>query len=1139
MESQTKDEVSKVIEYLHLSPQLQRGSLGPQHGKGGEEGKDSLSWTDAGPHNASILRTQQYQSYPNLSVNVPMLNVPVMCQSNAPLSKVFNFNPSFLNYYYNANTSTPAVSPGYQANIPVSPNYLAPGLPQLPSSPGFLTAAGYYAGFSLLGGPRLPGSPLPPLGQAFMPLHAAALRGDKQKLAELLQEKNINLEIRDRWGRVPLVYAVLGNNQEGVDQLLRAGARPDAVDSHKCTPLHFAGYKGYLGCIKAIVHAVESRGLPLIDNQGGLWLAQDLRGVTPLHHAAHHNNSKCLHALLKYAAPGTLDTVDHKKRTPLHWAAAYGSEENVRLLIKHGANNLMPDQEGKTPLHWAAISKAESATACVRTLIGAAPSSVNWQDYDGITALHLAVAEARKDIVDVILSVPKCNVDLTDNHFRTALHWACNRGLTAIVSRLLERGAHLGAVDVYGATPLHYAAQLDHADTVELLVRRPCVRDNPSKEGHTAMLWAAARGANAALTVMARHGSSLTQADPGGCTALHIAAGSGHVSTVGVLLRLRAPIDICANDGCTPLLHAAQGGHAHIVKLLAEAGASLDHRDSEGQCALHHAVLGGHLYLAQILIKAGTSVNVRDFSGRTPLHMAAYRGLSDIMFLLLENRGDVNARDHQGQSPLHWAAQEGHLGAVNTLLDFRAYPNYTQTTDDRYTPLDCAYVAEQLEIAEVLMVNGGLSVTRIMEIAATKIQAGFRGYLVRRYVEQHRLHLNIENSKKNGNILVDEFEENLIDADSGFIEEAAMKTEQQQRLTLREQATNDSSAPTEELQEDSKEGDGQNGLLDKALRATSSGTANTQQKLKVSFYESNPYNSVSGQRKSKGLASSIMRGARKKTVRNLELPDPGELGLDNQLIESDQNFAEDEASESEDDYAFMTRAIKGPSLVLAQALHMPGIIASAVLTVGNNQNQETRNQASDNNNQKVIENKNSENMQEKNNDLQTSSNNLSKRNVGDVDCQVYSSKQTRLKSGKDFKRKGVFKERPSENLQDFDYDSEFSNMLRQQKIEKMRILTENSEAAVETVNVEAGYTNTSALRSKQNHILSADARKQAEQKWKEKLASLTIKVQRPQSAKPGTSFSYNMVTSASQSPASKNHSKASLPHKKNEHFSQR
>lgn len=45
----------------------------------------------------------------------------------------------------------------------------------------------------------------------------------------------------------------------------------------------------------------------------GVWLAQDRRGVTPLHHAAVHDNHKCLQTLLKYAAPGTLDTEDHKK----------------------------------------------------------------------------------------------------------------------------------------------------------------------------------------------------------------------------------------------------------------------------------------------------------------------------------------------------------------------------------------------------------------------------------------------------------------------------------------------------------------------------------------------------------------------------------------------------------------------------------------------------------------------------------------------------------------------------------------------------------------------------------------------------------------------------------------------------------
>lgn len=56
-------------------------------------------------------------------------------------------------------------------------------------------------------------------------------------------DKHVNIEARDRWGRVALVFAVLGNHQECVELLLQAGAKPDAVDSHKRTPLHFATYK--------------------------------------------------------------------------------------------------------------------------------------------------------------------------------------------------------------------------------------------------------------------------------------------------------------------------------------------------------------------------------------------------------------------------------------------------------------------------------------------------------------------------------------------------------------------------------------------------------------------------------------------------------------------------------------------------------------------------------------------------------------------------------------------------------------------------------------------------------------------------------------------------------------------------------
>ncbi|XP_042207012.1 uncharacterized protein LOC121855904 isoform X4 [Homarus americanus] len=1102
---------------------------------------------DVGESLQHVPPNKHQQLYPNIHKNVPVVTTSVVQNSSATFQQVLNFSPAYLNLYYGSHGTAPGYSLGYPNNNPLTSGYLlSSGFPQMPSAPGFLTGAGYHfshTGSPILGGLRVPGSLLLPPGQTGTPLHSAAIVGDKQKLAEILQDNSINLEVQDRWGRVPLVYAVMGNNQEAVEALLRAGARPDATDSHSRTALHYASYKGHLGCIKAILHAVESKGMLHLESQGGVWLAQDVRGVTPLHHAAVHSNHKYLQALLKYAAPGTLDTEDHKKRTPLHWAAAYGSEENVRLLIKHGANNLTPDQEGKTPLHWAAMSRAEGAKDCVRILIGAAPSSVNWQDFDGITALHLAVAEARKDTVDVILSVPKCNVDLTDNQFRTALHWACNRGLTAIVGRLLEQRAHPGAVDVYGATPLHYAAQLNHADTVELLVRRPCVRDDPSKEGYTALLWAAARGADSALTVMVRHGASLSQADPRGCTALHIAAGAGHVSTVGVLLRLRAPFDVCASDGRTPLLHAAQAGHAQIVKILAKAGASLDHRDNEGQCALHHAVLSGHLYLAQILIRAGTSVNVQDYSGRTPLHMAAYRGLSDIMFLLLENRGDVNARDHQGQSPLHWAAQQGHLGAVNTLLDFHAYPNYTQTTVDRYTPLDCAYVAEQLEVAQVLMEAGGLSVTRIMEIAATRIQALMRGYIIRKHFRLFRGSSRSHSGKN--------FSDKTLGVGSSFVDSLMSETKHWSSSIQSE--TSDSATYCHVKGSplvNSDNSDTCGNLENEEVGMDSKIIYPAQHLIRGSPTDSSPYNSVSGQRRSKVLASSIMRGARKKTLRNLELPELIELGIGQMKPAKISADADD--SDSEDRYAVLSSAVHSSSFVMAQVLQHSSNIASSVAPAGvakptqdlNNTSEESdkvniqRSHECDDDdghsNSKGCENeitngrtqnqkvqpvtnlddvttrKNNENVmrnaQEWDGNRETCSSNIhNKERLHPTSARHIEAMKLNEKLKEEFYDDCIDEEN---NPCD---DTESGRILH--RMDRRQILQEKAAKALSIAEKQDLDQGNFALRQKERQILSADTRKHAEEKWNNKLASLTLQtVSRPHSSKAVVPFSYNLVS---------------------------
>ncbi|CAL4063591.1 unnamed protein product, partial [Meganyctiphanes norvegica] len=887
-------------EELSLSEEgtkLQGAGIAAKEEDGEEERSSSSLIKEDGQ--LKVIRERSSEVDPCLSVFAILTLSSVCLQYNPCIHQVFNFNPTYLNQYYGSNDTSLLSLNQLQNSInqqqpllsPITPNTLQLQPHQQPLSPGFLTGAGYHFGLSgsqLLGGVRLPGSPLFSFTQVASPLHSSTILGDKNNLAQILQEGSVNLESRDRWGRVALVYGILSNHQEAVEALLKAGARIDAIDSHRRTPLHYAAYKGNLGSLKALLSNIELNRSNGTDSfADGLWLAQDAGGVTPLHHAAHHNSPKFLQALLKYAAPGTLDIEDHHKRTPLHWAAAYGSEENVRLLIKHGANNLLPDQEGKTPLHWASMSKTEGVTNCVKILISTAPSSVNWQDYDGITALHLAVAEAQQDTVEVLLGVTKCKVDICDNQFRTPLHWAANRGLTSIVGLLLGAGATLSAVDVYGATPLHYAAQLNHARTVELVVRRPSIREEASKDGCTALLWAAARGADDAIKVMVRHGALVQQCDPRGCTALHIAAGGGHVSTVSVLLRLRAHPDHADNEGRTPLQYAALGGHANIVKLLAQAGASLHHQDAEGQCALHHSVISGHLHLAHILIKAGSSVNVTDYYGRTPLHMAAWRGLSNIIYLLLENRGDVNARDHQGKSALHWAAEHGHLGAVNTLLGFHAYPNYTSTTKERYTAVDCAYVAEHLEVAEVLLEAGGVSITCIMEVAAIKIQSVFRGRQAREKYLKHMRSLKLNGKYKLANVESELNCENLQSIiQSSKIDPCSQKILNQKIHT-------------------------EGGILEKVNTVTSELGHRT---LK------------SDQLSSKGLTSSFLHGSRKKTVRNLQLPNPEDLGLDREIHNEDI-----ESIHKEVDYADINRAIQGHSIILGQSLHSPAANATALI----------------------------------------------------------------------------------------------------------------------------------------------------------------------------------------------------------------
>ncbi|XP_067304688.1 inversin isoform X2 [Pseudorasbora parva] len=572
-------------------------------------------------------------------------------------------------------------------------------------------------------------------------VHAAAVNGDKNTLQKLITESRLR-DSEDQFGRTPLMYCVLADRLDCAEVLLKAGAAVNKTDHSQRTALHLAAQKGNV------------RFMKLLLSRHADWRLKDLEEMTPLHLATRHSSSKPLSLLLKHMAPGEVDTQDRNKQTALHWSAFYNHPEHVKLLIKHDSNIGIPDSEGKIPLHWAAHNKHPNATRTVRCILEAAPteSLLNWQDYEGRTPLHFAVADGNEAVVDVLTSYEGCSVTAYDNLFRTPLHWAALLGHAKIVHLLLERNkSGMIPSDSQGATPLHYGAQSNYADTVAVFLKHHSVRDEPDLEGRTAFMWAAGKGSDDVIKIMLdlKKDLDINMTDKYGGTALHAAALSGHVSTVRLLLELGAMVDPLDVMKHTPLFRACEMGHRDVILTLIKGGARVDLVDIDGHSALHWAALGGNAEVCEVLMENGISPNLQDHAGRTPLQCAAYAGYINCMALLIQHDADPNIQDKEGRTALHWSCNNGYLDAVKLLLGCGTFPNHMEHTEERYTPLDYALLGEHQELTQFLLEHGALSIAAIQDIAASSIQALYKGYKVRRaFKERKKLLMRHEQLRK-------------------------------------------------------------------------------------------------------------------------------------------------------------------------------------------------------------------------------------------------------------------------------------------------------------------------------------------------------------------------------------------------------
>lgn len=253
----------------------------------------------------------------------------------------------------------------------------------------------------------------------------------------------------------------------------------------------------------------------------------------------------------------------------------------------------------------------------------AAGWSINTIDKYGGTFL---IDTASRGMSKTCLWLIEQGIDVTpkdDEYQRTALQWAANTGLIAVVKLLHNKGLPIDEKDKQGFTALLLAcAGAKDSEAFEMLDIKQCDSKGKlvTKGGVAEQVAKDQQGYIDTLQYLLDQGANPNTATTmKGHAGLHYAA-DGHLYPLAtVLLQHKATIDPVAKEaGIIPLHFAARHGDTSLVKLFLEHNANPNYQDEYGFTPLHEAVHGGHTETVKALLDAGADPTIQVTKGFKP-----------------------------------------------------------------------------------------------------------------------------------------------------------------------------------------------------------------------------------------------------------------------------------------------------------------------------------------------------------------------------------------------------------------------------------------------------------------------------------------------------------------------------------------
>lgn len=186
---------------------------------------------------------------------------------------------------------------------------------------------------------------------------------------------------------------------------------------------------------------------------------RDAAGRTPLHYTAGATSDALISSAkfsleamkLLVSAGADVNALDDYGSSPLGYAAGEGKIEQVKFLVKSGAQ-INNDSEKFSPLIIAIVNKKPETTAF---LINSG-ARIDKPDKEGYTPLFHAIENWDIEIVQKLLK-SGANVNAKLPSGETPLHLAAKLSTKEAIKILLKGGANVNSKDNEGVTPLHDA----------------------------------------------------------------------------------------------------------------------------------------------------------------------------------------------------------------------------------------------------------------------------------------------------------------------------------------------------------------------------------------------------------------------------------------------------------------------------------------------------------------------------------------------------------------------------------------------------------------------------------------------------------------------------------------------------------